>query len=138
MKTSSAKNKGRKLQKHLRELLIDVLGINEDDVLSRPMGSQGEDLILSPKAREKFPFSPECKNREKVNVWESFKQADDNAPEGIEGLLVLKRNNSEVFAMLRLTALVELIDAANQNKKKPSQKVSKRKKKSSKLRKMRN
>ena len=35
----------------------------------------GEDLIMDPEfTREKFPMSVECKNQEKVNVWESYKQ----------------------------------------------------------------
>ena len=129
MKPQSRKQKGRKLQQKLRDHLIQDLGIHEEDVLSRPMGSQGEDLILSPKAREKFPFSPECKCQETLNVWKSFEQADANAPEGIEGLLVFKRNNSETFAMLRLTSLIELIDAAYKNQNPSKKKIRTRKKK---------
>ena len=29
-----------------------------------------EDLIMARAAREKFPFSIECKNQEKLNVWD--------------------------------------------------------------------
>ena len=34
------------------------------------MGSQGEDIILGKQSRQIFPYSVECKNQEKVNVWE--------------------------------------------------------------------
>ena len=78
MKTSSAKAKGRKLQQWMRNLLIEKLEVHPEDIESRSMGAGGEDLIMARAAREKFPMSIECKNQEKVNVWESYKQAEDN------------------------------------------------------------
>jgi hypothetical protein len=77
MKTQSAKAKGRKLQKWMRELLIEKLDIHPEDIESRSMGAGGEDLIMARAAREKFPMSVECKNQEKVNIWESYKQAEE-------------------------------------------------------------
>ena len=79
MKTQSAKAKGRKLQQWFRDRLIDVLEIHEEDIESRSMGAGGEDLIMARAAREKFPYSVECKNQEKINIWESYKQADMNS-----------------------------------------------------------
>ena len=73
MKTSSAKQKGRKLQQWMRDLLIQKLGVHPEDIESRSMGSQGEDLIMARAAREKFPLSIECKNQESVNVWKSYR-----------------------------------------------------------------
>ena len=75
MKTSSAKAKGRRLQQWVRTLLIEKLDIHEEDIESRPMGSGGEDLIMARAAREKFPFSVECKNQETGNVWKAMEQA---------------------------------------------------------------
>ena len=46
MKTQSAKAKGRKLQQWFTKLLIEVLGLDKEDMESRPMGSQGEDIIM--------------------------------------------------------------------------------------------
>ena len=43
------------------------------------MGAGGEDLIMARAAREKFPFSIECKNVEKLNVWEAYEQAQARA-----------------------------------------------------------
>ena len=36
------------------------------------MGESGEDIKMARAAREKFPFSIECKNVEKLNVWEAY------------------------------------------------------------------
>ena len=71
MKTSSAKAKGRKLQQWFTNVLIEGLSLNEEDLESRPMGSQGEDIIMGRESREQFPYSIECKNQEAVNVWKA-------------------------------------------------------------------
>ena len=70
MKTQSAKAKGRRLQQWFRDLLVSKLGIHKEDIESRSMGAGGEDLIMARSARQKFPYSIECKNQEKINIWE--------------------------------------------------------------------
>ena len=99
MKTQSAKAKGRKLQKWRRELLIEKLDIHPEDIESRSMGAGGEDLIMARAAREKFPMSVECKNQEKVNIWESYKQAEENSKD-YEPVVVIKRNNSKPLVLV--------------------------------------
>ena len=79
MKTQSAKAKGRRLQQWFRDLLVSKLGIHKEDIESRSMGAGGEDLIMARSARQKFPYSIECKNQEKINIWESYKQANENS-----------------------------------------------------------
>ena len=51
MKTQSAKAKGRKLQNWVRDKLIELLSVHEEDVESRSMGASGEDLIMAQTAR---------------------------------------------------------------------------------------
>ena len=99
MKTSSVKQKGRKLQQWMRDLLIEKLGVHPEDIESRGMGSQGEDLIMARAAREKFPLSIECKNQESVNVWKSYEQAAENSGE-YEPIVVIKRNQSKPLVVI--------------------------------------
>ena len=99
MKTQSAKAKGRKLQQWVRTQLIEQLDVHPEDIESRSMGAGGEDLIMARAAREKFPLSIECKNQEKVNVWESYKQAEDNSKD-YEPVVVIKRNNSKPLVLV--------------------------------------
>ena len=66
IKPSSAKAKGRNLQKWVRDQLIEQLEIHPEDIESRSMGAGGEDLIMARAARTKFPFSIECKNCEQI------------------------------------------------------------------------
>ena len=83
----------------MRELLIEKLDIHPEDIESRSMGAGGEDLIMARAAREKFPMSVECKNQEKVNVWESYKQAEENSKD-YEPVVVIKRNNSKPLVLV--------------------------------------
>ena len=107
MKTQSAKAKGRKLQQWFRDCLIDVLEIHEEDIESRSMGAGGEDLIMARAAREKFPYSVECKNQEKINIWESYKQADSNS-KVYEPVVVLKRNKHKPLVLVDAEYFVNL------------------------------
>ena len=80
MNTHSKKAKGRRLQKWVVEKILAVLpSLASDDVSSRSMGAGGEDVLLSPKARSLFPYSIECKNTERVNVWNFYEQALSNS-----------------------------------------------------------
>ena len=107
MKTSSAKAKGRKLQQWFARLLIDKLGFDEEDLESRPMGSQGEDIILGKQSREKFHYSIECKNQEAVNVWKAYAQAEENC-KGYEPLVVIKRNRQKALVVLDAEAFIKM------------------------------
>ena len=94
MKTQSAKAKGRKLQQWVRTQLIEQLDVHPEDIESRSMGAGGEDLIMARAARQKFPFSIECKNVEKLNVWEAYEQASANCGD-YEPIVVMKKNRKK-------------------------------------------
>ena len=109
MKTQSAKAKGRRLQQWFRDLLIEELNIHPEDIESRSMGAGGEDLIMARAAREKFPYSIECKNQESVNIWKSYEQAQENSKD-YEPVVVLKRNNTNPLVLVDAEYFVKLHD----------------------------
>ena len=109
VKTQSAKAKGRRLQQWFRDLLIEKLEVHPEDIESRSMGAGGEDLIMARAAREKFPMSIECKNQEKVNVWEAYKQAEDNSGK-YEPVVVIKRNKVKPLVVVDAEYFVSLFD----------------------------
>ena len=109
MKTQSAKAKGRKLQQMVRDLILETFSeLEPDDVRSTSMGAGGEDLQLSPAARRKFPYSVECKNVEKLNVWGAYEQAAANSGKH-EPLLVMKKNRKKPLVVLDLEAFIGLL-----------------------------
>ena len=107
MRPQSAKAKGRRLQQQFRDLLIEELNIHPEDIESRSMGAGGEDLIMARAAREKFPYSIECKNVEKLNVWEAYKQADENS-KNYEPVVVMKKNNHKTLVVLDAEYFVKI------------------------------
>ena len=107
MKTQSAKAKGRRFQQWVRDQLIEELGVHPEDIESRSMGAGGEDLIMARAAREKFPYSIECKNHEKVNVWQAYAQAIDNSGD-YEPVCFIKRNNQKPLVIVDAEYFVEL------------------------------
>ncbi len=110
MKSRSAKNKGKRLQNNVRDLILEKFTqLEEDDVRSITMGDSGEDILLSPAARKLFPFSVECKNQEKLNIWSSLEQTETNAGKHTP-LLIFKRNRSKTYAVLQLDDLMKMLD----------------------------
>ena len=107
MKTSSAKAKGRRFQQWVRDQLIESLEIHPEDIESRSMGAGGEDLIMARAAREKFPYSIECKNQEAVNVWKSYEQAKENSGD-YEPVLFIKRNHTKALAVVDADYFINL------------------------------
>ena len=110
MKPRSAKNKGKRLQNKIRDLILEKFDILEpDDVRSITMGDSGEDILLSPAARKLFPFSVECKNQEKLNIWGALEQAEENSGNHVP-LVIFKRNRTKTYAVLEFDKLLELLN----------------------------
>ncbi|MBC8422066.1 MAG: hypothetical protein H8E03_01445 [Pelagibacteraceae bacterium] len=111
MKPRSAKNKGKKLQNQVRDLILEKFNtkLEPDDVRSITMGDSGEDILLSPAARRVFPFSVECKNQESLSIWAALQQAEDNSGDHTP-LVVFKRNRSKTYAVLEFKELLKLLD----------------------------
>ena len=111
MKPRSAKNKGKRLQNKIRDLILEKFNtkLEPDDVRSITMGYSGEDILLSPAARRLFPFSVECKNQEKLNIWSSLEQAEGNSGNH-PPLVIFKRNRSKTYAVLEFDELLKLLN----------------------------
>ena len=110
MKPRSAKNKGKRLQNKIRDLILEKFDtLESDDVRSITMGDSGEDILLSPAARRLFPFSVECKNQEKLNIWSALEQAEENSGDHAP-LVIFKRNRTKTYAVLEFDKLLELLN----------------------------
>ena len=107
MKTQSAKAKGRKLQQWVRDQIIEQLEVHPEDIESRSMGAGGEDLIMARAARERFPFSVECKNVEKLNVWEAYEQAKSNSND-YEPIVIMKKNQKKPLVVVDVDFFISL------------------------------
>ena len=117
MKSRSAKNKGKRLQNSFRDLLLESFKqLEPDDIRSAIMGESGEDIKLSPAARKLIPYSFECKNQEKLNIWEALSQAEENAGD-YDSVVIFKRNRSKTYAVINIEKFIELIDENSKSSK---------------------
>ena len=109
MKPRSAKAKGRRLQNKIRDDLRQAFPLLEkDDIKSQTMGMPGEDIVLSPAARKLIEYSFECKNKERLDLWKSLEQAEENSADRAP-VLVIKRNRSKVYAVIEFDQFIDLI-----------------------------
>lgn len=106
---ASRKAKGATLQRWFRDKLLETFShLQPDDVRSTSMGASGEDLLLSPLARSSFPFSVECKNTEKINVWSAYEQATANSKE-FEPIVVIKKARKKPLIVVDAEYFINLL-----------------------------
>lgn len=114
MKTSSAKAKGRRAAQELKEALLEwAPDLCSDDIVVTSAGDTGEDLKLSPRAREIYPYVVECKNVEKLNVHEAYEQAVEHwqkrgCKSGEFPILAFKRNKTDMKIVVSLEHFLKL------------------------------
>lgn len=116
MKTSSAKAKGRRAAKRLAEEILKAFesDLVADDIRVTPSGVTGEDLSLSPRARSLCNFSFECKNVERINIWEAIAQAESHAlKKGSAPAVAFTRNHSAMWVCIRVEEFASLLRNAN-------------------------
>lgn len=111
MKPQSAKAKGRKLQQHVRDRLIETFELTKDDVRSTSMGAGGEDIQLSSYARVRIPFSFECKSKARFAVYQDYWQALDNSG-GHMPAVVIKQNNAQPLVLMDFDHFLKILKEA--------------------------
>ena len=110
MKPASAKGKGRIGQQLVVKAILDKFPTLEpDDVSSRSMGANGEDVLLSPAARKLFPFSVESKNIKAFVGYNYLGQAESNCPKNVKPIAVVKANYKKPVVVIYLDDFMELL-----------------------------
>ena len=81
--------------------------MHPEDIKTAVMGESGEDIKMARAAREKFPMSIECKNVEKLNVWEAYEQAASNCGD-FEPIVVMKKNRKKPLVVVDAEYFIKL------------------------------
>ena len=107
----SSKAKGRRLQNFVRDMLREIYlpELHEDDIKSQTMGMTGEDIILSPAAREVCSFSFECKNVERLQMWQAIEQCEANKPECSAPAIVFKKNGKDPYIAISFKVFCDML-----------------------------
>jgi hypothetical protein len=108
MKPQSAKAKGRNLQKWVVEQLQKRFPqLRQGDLVSTSMGAGGEDVKLSPAARDAIPYQFECKSLAKVAVYNYYEQAKTHGNH--EPVAVVKQNGKKPLVVVDAEVFFDLI-----------------------------
>lgn len=93
----------------IRDMILEIFPeLEPDDVRSTAMGQGGEDIQLSPKAREVLPFQIECKNKREVAVINWLEdQASTHGP--YTPIVVAKQNHSDPVVVIDAATFFKLI-----------------------------
>ena len=110
MQPASAKAKGRLGQ---QEVVSEIdarndLGLDRGDIKSRPMGSQGDDLMMSPRALKRLYFDDwEVKRRKRISVLRWFDQLFKRKSK--RPIICCREDRSDWYCIMRLSDLLELL-----------------------------
>jgi hypothetical protein len=107
----SAKAKGRKLQQWVASKISDLLNIpwgKNELIRSREASQSGTDVVLIGKAKDRFPYSIECKYHEKWNIQQFIKQAKSNREDGTDWLLFCKKSYEEPVVIMSAEVFFKL------------------------------
>ena len=109
-KARSVKAKGRRLQNLVRDKLREAFpSLHKDDIQSQTMGMGGEDIVRTPAAKALIPWSFECKNVERLQIWKAIEQCEENNPDGSNAAVVFKKNRKDPFVAIPLDVFIDLI-----------------------------
>jgi hypothetical protein len=104
----SNKAKGRKGQQEVQKLICTIFPqLEMDDCRSNPMGSGGEDILLSPAARKLIPYSIEVKRKKRIGACRFMEQAEGHGPH--KPAAFFREDHGEWFACVRAKDLLELL-----------------------------
>ena len=95
------------MRDRLRSVFTETLETN--DIESQGMGMSGEDIVLSPAAKRVIRYSFECKNKERLDLWKSLEQAENNSQDRVP-VLVFKRNRTKGYVAFEFDHFIEMID----------------------------
>lgn len=111
MNTAGCKQKGRSGQQEVVKILLKRFPeLSEDDIRSTPMGSQGEDIMLSTAARECLPWNIEVKRGKAFNLVKAVKQAEYRAkPNQVPVAIGRYDHDKKWYATVELNYLLELL-----------------------------
>jgi hypothetical protein len=114
----SAKQKARRAQQAVAAMIQEAFGLEPEDVKSVTMGTSGQDIELSAKARGVWPFHAiEVTANLNASVWAKFAQARKHAEKQLSGkvpgngkpILIFKKNGTALFAMVLFDDIISAL-----------------------------
>lgn len=107
-RAASNKAKGRNGQKEVQQLILKHFPeLEHDDCRSNPMGSDGEDILMSPACRRLLPWNIEVKRKKKIGCVRYMEQAGEHG--GHEPVAIFREDRGEWYACITADYLFKLV-----------------------------
>ena len=94
----------------MRDKLITLFGLSDEDIRSTSMGAGGEDILFSPVAARRMGISIECKSRDRIAVYGYYQQAQENCPTNREAVVVIKQNRAKPLVVVDAEYFFEILE----------------------------
>jgi len=92
----------------VQKLLLETFPeLEEDDCRSNPMGSQGEDILLSPTARKLLPWNIEVKRKKRIAAVKYMEQARDHGD--YEPVVFFREDRGQWYSIVTSEYLMRLM-----------------------------
>ena|SRR5258708_7364439 len=109
MQRSSAKAKGKTLERFIVARIKEAFNFEDDDIRTAIGSENGLDIKITRRSAAKFPFGIECKNRETfTSIYNHYSQAATNS-DGLIPLVVIKMNRQKPLAILDFEHFLTLV-----------------------------
>ena len=105
----NANKKGKRFELKVAKYLAEKLQANIRRTPNSGGLSMKGDILCIDDQSILSEFNWECKNQEKLNIWESLKQAEENSGD-YPPILIFKRNTSKTYVTLDLEEFLKLIN----------------------------
>jgi len=105
VKPAGKKKKGARLERKLASL-IRQKGLDKD---AKRMPLSGAFDHLKSDIYTRLPYSFECKNQERVKLWEWWAQAKEQAKLAEKPVLVISGNYRPILAVVEIDTLLDLL-----------------------------
>lgn len=112
MRAEYRKEKGKRLQKLVAELISELTGLEcgpDCPIEPRQSSQNGTDIRLDTEARKRFPFSVECKNQESWSLPSAIQQAKANKYPDTDWLVVLAKNRFKPVVVMDCEVFFQLM-----------------------------
>lgn len=105
---ASNKNKGRLGQQEVQALLLKYFPeLEADDCRSNPMGSDGEDILMSPACRKILPWNIEVKRKKRIAAVRYMEQAGEHGK--YQPVALFREDRGEWYACITADYLFKLV-----------------------------
>lgn len=112
----SAKAKGKKLEKYIKDTIQELFSLTDDEIRVTIGAENGADVKLSRSAQKILPIKIEAKAREGLTtIYKFYAQAQSHEGKDLEPIVIIRSNRMPSLAILNFEYLMNLFKEKENN-----------------------